>query len=451
MEPEIPLTIQAGQSKRSNKLRKPEPEDWQRWQLRIMPRYKISPAGVFVDEMRAEGLGVTVKMLHDRYRQWGINDKNRRSTPKKVCNSTVAAATHNDALCCHHDERFGGGLRQNVSNDNVNLQPSFYIPNLPRLLHQALKSVHDWQSHSNELGGRREAAMWASIWLRTHLRETDWAVHCLENEPSRELSELAFERLRKAGITIHDNLEVKCSPPAVLMSMTALLKFGTPDNRPSSIYSYTAKRFFLGVAAEILPVSHPTLLLLQLLLCEQSPEALPAVCRAGGSVIGHYIGINSKDIWTSQIELSHAVTMSDTNPEPETCLGSADAERSTATGKDAAATRGRRYVYRLHSLSTLRAQHRDDLRKAYGAYQLLFISHKWLNDSVGEDVSLRNTLQLAHLMHSDADGQSGDLSFELLQAIRDLYFYYEGQGNAERCRNLRLEYPAFFQQCDSEA
>ena len=41
-------------------------------------------------------------------------------------------------------------------------------------------------------------------------------------------------------------------PPAVLMSMTALLVFGSPDNRLSSIYSYTAKRFFLGIAVEIL-------------------------------------------------------------------------------------------------------------------------------------------------------------------------------------------------------
>lgn len=51
-------------------------------------------------------------------------------------------------------------------------------------------------------------------------------------------------------------------------------------------------------------------------------------------------------------------------------------------------------------------------------------------------------------MELDAQGRSGELSFELLQAIRDLYCYYEDRGNVERCRNLRLEYPAFFQQWD---
>ena len=59
MEPEISLTIQSERLKRSNDLRKPEIEDWQRWHLRIVANYKISPARVFVDEMEAEGLGVT--------------------------------------------------------------------------------------------------------------------------------------------------------------------------------------------------------------------------------------------------------------------------------------------------------------------------------------------------------------------------------------------------------
>jgi hypothetical protein len=111
-------------------------------------------------------------------------------------------------------------MRQNASNANVSLQPPFYIRNTPRLLHQALKSVHDWQLRFDELGGRLEAAMWASIWLRTHLREMGWAVHCLENDPNDDQSDLAFKRLWEASRIINDNLEVICTPPAVLMSMT---------------------------------------------------------------------------------------------------------------------------------------------------------------------------------------------------------------------------------------
>lgn len=122
-------------------------------------------------------------MLRDRYRVGGINDKNRKSTPKTFRRSMVAA-THGDAIRCRQDQRFG--IPQDYSTTNVSLQPQFYISNQSRLLHQALKSVHDWQLPSNELGGRREAAMSASIWLRTHLREMGWAVHCLENKPSRD-------------------------------------------------------------------------------------------------------------------------------------------------------------------------------------------------------------------------------------------------------------------------
>jgi hypothetical protein len=60
MDLETPLTIQSAQLKRLNELRKPELKDWQRWQLQIMARYKISPARVFLDEMEAEGLGITL-------------------------------------------------------------------------------------------------------------------------------------------------------------------------------------------------------------------------------------------------------------------------------------------------------------------------------------------------------------------------------------------------------
>jgi hypothetical protein len=59
MESGTPLTIQSERPKRSNDLRKPEFEDWQRWKLRIMRRYKFSPARVFVDEMEVEGLWIT--------------------------------------------------------------------------------------------------------------------------------------------------------------------------------------------------------------------------------------------------------------------------------------------------------------------------------------------------------------------------------------------------------
>ena len=44
-------------------------------------------------------------------------------------------------------------------------------------------------------------------------------------------------------------------------------------------------------------------------------------------------------------------------------------------------------------------------------------------------------------MGSDADGRHGDASFELLQAIRELYSYYEHHHDAEGCKELRLEYP----------
>jgi hypothetical protein len=82
-----------------------------------------------------------VKMLRDRYRQWGINDKNRRTTPQEVCYSTVAAV-YGDAVCCHGDQHLDGGIRHNASSAYVSPQPPLSVSNQARLLHQALKSLH---------------------------------------------------------------------------------------------------------------------------------------------------------------------------------------------------------------------------------------------------------------------------------------------------------------------
>ena len=273
-------------------------------------------------------------MLRDHYRRWGINDKNRKNSAKENPRSTVAAM-HKNAAWCYQDQN--GETRFNDSTADGSLQLPLHIPKDSRLLQQALKSVRDWQLNSIEQGIGQNAATSASIWLRAHLKSMRWAIHCLENNPSGAQSLLAFTRLREASVILRNNLEAKCTPPAVLMSMTTFLKFGSSDNRSSSVYYYTARRFLLGLAAEALPASHPTLLLLRLFLCEQTPETLPAVCRVGGSVIGQCIGTNTQEIWTSQIDLSHAAVMSDTNSK-QICLDTSNAEASKVKGKDFAAT-----------------------------------------------------------------------------------------------------------------
>jgi hypothetical protein len=45
-------------------------------------------------------------------------------------------------------------------------------------------------------------------------------------------------------------------------------------------------------------------------------------------------------------------------------------------------------------------------------------------------------------MEDNAGVRPGQLSYELLQAIHELYWYYELHENAKRCETIRLEYPA---------
>nr|OQO28988.1 hypothetical protein B0A51_03570 [Rachicladosporium sp. CCFEE 5018] len=59
-------------------LHAPTPQDWISWRPIIESRYKTVTNNMFVDEMSDAGLLVSVKMIADRKRKWGINDKNRR-------------------------------------------------------------------------------------------------------------------------------------------------------------------------------------------------------------------------------------------------------------------------------------------------------------------------------------------------------------------------------------
>ena len=61
MELRAPLVIRSNRldSSSCQSLRPPEQEDWQRWQPRIVARYKNTPARVFIKEMEAEGLRIT--------------------------------------------------------------------------------------------------------------------------------------------------------------------------------------------------------------------------------------------------------------------------------------------------------------------------------------------------------------------------------------------------------
>lgn len=390
-------------------------------------------------------------MLRDRYRRWGINDKNRKGPIRS--RRSIVAATHEDIARHHQDHAPDSSIVHHISSASRSLLLPFSIPKRVRLLQQALKSVHDWQHHFNELGGERSAIIQAAIWLRTQLSSMRWAVHCLQNEPDLDQADLAFRRLQEASIVLHNNFKARCAPPAVLMSMFTLLKFNSLDRRPSSVYYYTARRFFFQLAAEMLPAFHPTLLLLQLFLCEQTPDMMAAVYRAGRRVIGHCLGATSQEIWTSQIDLADAVTQTGVDHEPQGHPIKADDRDFAADDTriaEPAMNRELAYVYRLHSLSRLNTQRSENLKEVYGAYQLLAASQHWLNDHAGEEESLQNALKLANAMGSVADVQSGELSFELQQAIRELYCYYESHHDEGRCEALRLEYPRPFQEWDNE-
>lgn len=382
-------------------------------------------------------------MLRDRYRQWGINDKNQKRSTNRGRHYTVAAA-HENADVSYKDQWHGGSMAPPSFAAGCNLRLPFHIPKQVRLLQQTLKSIQDWQLHFKDSGGHQRHVISAVIWLRTHIRSMRCAIHCLENSPSLDQSALAFRLLRETSIALRNKLRVKCSPPAVLISMFTLLKVESLNSSRLSIYHYTSRTFFLRMAAEMLPRSHPTLLLLQLLACDQTPNVTTAICRVGRHVVEQCLGPSSEQVWVSQLGLTNAATGTKTIAErPNDSDQSGERHTAnTATSAEDAGTRELAYVNRLRSLSGLDTQSKQDLREAYGAYQLLAVSQHWLGDFAGEGVSLRNALKFAETMDLDAGVGPGDPSLEVLQAVRELYCYYEIQNDTDRCQILRLDYPS---------
>jgi hypothetical protein len=85
--------------------------------------------------------------------------------------------------------------------------------------------------------------------------------------------------------------------------------------------------------------------------------------------------------------------------------------------------------------------------EAYGAYQLTAASQYWLSDCVCEEASLQNALRLAALMETTSAEAwlDGELSSGMLQAIHELYWFYEHRGNLARYEALCLQYPAAYE------
>lgn len=388
-------------------------------------------------------------MLRDRFRQWGINDKNRKRHASKGRRSKAALAHKDDGQ--HHKDGF--------VDDSDEHRYAIVSPGLPkpieqlkhtRLLQQVLKSVRDWQKYFMDSGANRGEVASATVWLRVRLRSMRWAMHCLENGAAQTESDLAFKRIREASIVLRNNFEAKFTPPAVLMCMSTLLNLGFLDGRPSSVQYNTARKFFVQMAAEILPPTHPTVLLLRLLLCEQIPETLAALHRIGPGVIGQCFGADSRAIWTSQMDLTNTAAREGMNARLRLVSDKVNDGYLTASCAEHATNRTLSYASRLHSLSQSYTQPSDNLKEAYGAYQLLAASQHWLSDAEGEEMSLQNAVHLAKIMESTADVQPGELSFEMMEAIQELNCCYENHGKAQQSAMLRLEYPRVFRGWDGE-
>lgn len=427
--------------------RDPTPLDWERWAPTIAARYKSVPARVLIGEMNAEGLNVTEKMFRDRLQKWGMNDKNRRSAARPRRRALQSAGKG--------DKPSNPGPLYNMNGRNSSRPVMLYQENIRNLLQtpkemlvlqRTLKGVLDWQQHAE--GSTMDLSdSWTFVDL---IKDMERCV--LVSDKISPMCEKIMPHFRSTSAKLQSHM-ITCNPLAVLLSVDGLLNFAWKRN--SSPWYYETSRFLINAAVETFPNSHPSLLLLRMLLSKLTPTQLVMIEEVGSSVIAQYYGAAKALVFRGNMHSAAARTGLSTSTRPY-----AEALRAaTSPASDATSPRSLYDFARLHWQTGHYAKSADILRRCLAqiedegdgdsstliaALQALAFVQDRQNDFVGQEITLQNLLK-AILARDRRESHTPQLSIYALTAIAALYAFYAHFGLNEQRDALHLEYPSAFE------
>lgn len=390
-------------------------------------------------------------MLRDRLREWKCS-KNFR---KQGCSNrrTTAPGVHgNNGQSAQEDQdhRTYSELASLFESARASLYSPLHIPKKERFLRQTLKSVLDWQLHvteteegwstissdADQFGWQINRMTSALDYIRIRLQKTEPAI--------RELHETSIEL---------EHIFQTMTPLAVLLSMdriSRLRKIG-----PSQQVCAATLNFLLNKATEALHHSDPALLLMrQMFLFEQSPEALAMIHEVGCLIfncISHtsLLRFRASIIWAANFfGLSAAF-----KPYLETLTTEILDQKDIDDVALFLPLAGLYYQNALFDGSAQLARRCLDVLKiqgdeiswlTYEAWTYIADTHGARSDFASEEHALRNALTVAEIIEPDIAFGSGSNHLDVLETIWRLHQCYKRQNKQYECEALCLRYPHVF-------
>jgi tetratricopeptide (TPR) repeat protein len=375
-----------------------------------------------------------------------MNDKNRRN----------AANERRRALHSANNEYKTSELGSNCSKiarnpprsamfDHGNIKHVLQTPKEILDLQCTLKGVLDWQQDVKNSTLDRNYC-WAFHDLLLDMRQ---CIIVSDSNPS--MCGKVTPHLRKTSAKLQSRI-AKCTPLEVLASVDLLSCFAF--NRNSSPLYYESSRFLINAAVEAFPDSHPTLLLLRLLLdaCNLTPPQLVMTYKVGSNVLEQFYGAATAFQFRIGMHMAAA------------WIGLGATIRSYADTICAAAhnvtnSEGLFAIGRMYETMGEYEKSADALRRCLAQIEnegnggswasvvalkfLAFLQSK-INDFVGEEIILRKVLKTT-LARDRRKLHTSQLSIDALDAISDLETFYALHGLDEERYALHMEFPSAFE------
>ena len=380
-------------------------------------------------------------MFRDRLRQWGMNDKNRRSAVKPKRKALRSAANRDKtSQPGSHYKTIACNSSRSVVLGHENVYNVLQTPAEILVLQRTLKGILDWQQHAEDST--------VDLDFLHLLIDMERCLRVSDNTPSMCRRIAAHLRTTSAKLR---NLMVTCTPLTILQSVY-VISYLTSERNCSPWY-YETSRFLVNAAVEALPDSHPSLLLLCLLFSSISPSQLVMIHEVGSDVMKQCIGEAAS--FTFRFAMLSAASK----------LGLSATMRSYADALCAATQTEATDSARLYEIATLYQstgqyeKSSDALRRCLAqcegesdrgstillpALRLLSFLQSKQNDFVGEEITLQKILKTT-LARDRRKLHASQLSIGELGAISELETFYAYYNLNEKRDALHLEYPSAFE------
>jgi hypothetical protein len=324
-----------------------------------------------------------------------------------------------------------------------NIHNVLQTPKEMLVLQRTIKGVLDWQQHAEvsmvDLDYRGPLHTLLGDMRRCVFEATCKSSVCGKITPL----------LQKLSVNIQSYM-VKCTPLEILHSVDELAYFA--NSRNSSPWYYETWRFLVNAAVEIFPDSHPSLLMLRLLLSSLTPSQLVMMYDVGSNIIERCQGEATS--FSFRVAMHTTVYGLDLSP---TIKSYADA--MCAATPDATNSRRLFEIARLYRSTHQYEESADASRKClaqledkgdgdelFSARVLQFLAavQYGQNDRVGTEMSLQKSLETI-LVRDRRELHTSQLSIDALYIISKLDAIYVVLDLNEKRDALRLEYRSAFE------